>query len=117
MTEIINPDFNSKTCIFIDGKNMVQCNKSSETYKFIKTGKNYVIELPNTKTILNVKCSYAAVRAADMEIVTAYVDGKRDQNSEDCTISYKYENFASINYTSFSYSEKCIIYIAIDDLF
>jgi len=115
--EITNPDFNSKTCVLMGGKNMVQCNKSSDTYKFIKTGKNYVIELPDTKTILTVKCTYAAIRAADMYIITAYVDGKRDPSSETCTISYQYENFDSIHYTSFSYREKCLVYMSIDDLF
>jgi hypothetical protein len=115
--EITNPDFTSKTCVLMGGKNMVQCNKSSDTYKFIKTGKNYVIELPDTKTILTVKCTYAAIRAADMYIITAYVDGKRDPSSETCTISYQYENFDSIHYTSFSYREKCLVYISIDDLF
>jgi hypothetical protein len=115
--DIINPDFTSKTCVLMDGKNMVQCNKSSDAYKFIKTGKNYVIELSDTKTILTVKCKYAAIRAADMYIVTAYVDGKRDPSSETCIISYQYENFDSIHYNSFSYREKCVVYISIDDLF
>ena len=97
--EITNPDFTSKTSELMDLKNLVQCNKKSNTYKFIKTGKKYVIELPDTKTILNVKCTYAALAAADMYIISAYVDGKRDSSSETCTISYQYSHFESIHYS------------------
>jgi hypothetical protein len=115
--EIVNPDFVSKTSSFMECKNMVRCNKSANVYKFIKTGKNYVIEFPNTNTILNVTCTFAAIRAADMKIITAYVDGKRDCDSEDCTVSYQYENFDQMHYTSFAYREKCIVYMSIDDAF
>lgn len=115
--EIVNPNFDSKTCSLKEGQNMIQCNKSGDVYKFIKTGKKYVIELPDAKTILNVKCTFAAIRAADMKIVTAFVDGKRDYDSETCTFSYQYENFDSVNYTSFKYREKCVVYISVDDLF
>ena len=114
--EITNPDFNSKSCPLMYGKNMVQCNKSGDVYQFIKTGKTYVIELPDTKTILNVQCTYAAIRAADMKIVSAFVDGKQDHDSEDCTFSYNYEHFDSVHYTSFAYREKCIVYISVEDL-
>lgn len=96
---------------------MVRCNKSSCVYKFINTGKNYVIELPDTKTILNVKCTFAGFRAADMKIITAFVDGKQDHDSETCTFSYEYEHFEHVHYTSFAYREKCIVYIAVDELF
>lgn len=115
--EITNPQFDSKTSVLMDGKNMVRCNKSSDVYKHIKTGKKYVIEFPDTKTILNVECTYAAIRAADMKIISAFVDGKPDHDSEDCSISYQYEPFDSMNYTSFAYREKCIVYISVDDLF
>jgi hypothetical protein len=115
--EIINPDF---TMVYVPetaGTNMVRCNKAGNVHNFIKTGKKYVIELPDTKTILNVQCTYAAIRAADMRIITAFINGKRDHDSEDCTISYQYEHFDSIHYTSFAYREKCNVYISVDDLF
>jgi hypothetical protein len=89
---------------------MVRCNYTKDVYKHIETGKHYVIELPNIKTVLNVKCSFAACRAADMYIETAIVNGKRDYSSETCTISYNYDNFDSIYYTSFNAPDKCIIY-------
>jgi hypothetical protein len=117
MTEITNPDFISRACDFMDGRNIVQCNKSKDVIKFIKTGKKYVIELPDSKRILNVICSYAAMRAADMTIKSEYIDGKKNPDEEEYTISYQYEHFDSINYDSFAYREKCIVYMSIDDLF
>ena len=117
MTDITNPQFDSKTCVLMDGKNMVRCNKSTDVYKFIKTGKRYVIELPDTKRILNVVCTGNGIRAADMRIKSEYIDGKKNPDEEDYTFSYQYDNFDSINYTSFAYREKCIVYISVDDLF
>jgi hypothetical protein len=117
MTEIINPNFTEVYIPSIAGVNMVRCNKSSDVHKFIKTGKRYVIELPKTKTILNVECTGAAFRAADMKIKSVFVNDKKNPDDEDYTFSYQYENFDSIYYTSFDYREKCIVYISIDDLF
>jgi hypothetical protein len=117
MAEIINPYFKEVFVPDIAGINMVQCNKSKDVYKFIKTGTRYVIELPDTKRILNVLCTGAAIRAADMRIKSEYIDGKKNPDEEEYTFSYQYENFDSINYTSFAYREKCIVYISLNDLF
>jgi hypothetical protein len=114
--QIINPNFNSKEYSFINGKNMIRCNKNSDVYKFIRTGRKYVIEIPDTQTILNVECAYAAILAADMKVISAFVNGNQDHSIEGFAFSYSYENFDSINYTSFAYSEKCIVYISMDDL-
>jgi hypothetical protein len=89
---------------------MVRCNYGKDVYKHIQTGKKYVIEMPNINTVLNVKCTFAACRAADMYIETAFVNGQRDLSSETCTISYNYDNFDSIYYTSFRSPDACIIY-------
>jgi hypothetical protein len=115
--EIINPNFSEVLVPEVSGKNMVQCNKSSNVYKFIKTGKRYMIELPDTNTILNVECTFAAIRAADMRIKSVFVNGKKDPDEEEYTFSYQYDQFDSIHYTSFAYREKCIVYISMDDLF
>jgi len=114
--EIINPDFTSKEYSFINEKNMIRCNKNSDVYKFIRTGRKYVIELPDTQTILNVECAYAAILAADMKIISSFVNGNQDHDSKGFAFSYNYENFDSIHYTSFTYREKCIVYISMDDL-
>ena len=115
--EIINPDFTEVFVPAMAGINMVRCNKSTDVYKFIKTGKRYVIELPDTQTILNVECTYSAVRAADMKIRSVFINDKRNPDDEGYIFSYKYEHFDSINYSSFDYREKCIVYVSIDDLF
>jgi len=90
---------------------MVRCNYGKDVYKHIQTGNKYVIEMPNINTVLNVTCTFAAIRAADMYIETAFVNGQRDPNSETCTISYNYDNFDSIYYTSFKSPDACNIYM------
>jgi len=111
--EVPNPLFYNKTCPFIDDKKMIQCNKGPY---ICKTGKKYVIELPDSKTILFVECTYAAINAADMKILSIYIDGVQKYDKEDYTISYQYKNFDSIHYRSFAYRERCILHVFIDDL-
>jgi hypothetical protein len=117
MTEIINPNFTELYIPDVAGVNMVRCNKSSDVYRFIKAGTKYVIELPDTKKILNVLCTGAGFRAADMRIKSEFINGKINPDEEEYTFSYEYDSFDSIHYTSFAYKEKCIVYISIDDLF
>jgi len=92
---------------------MVRCNYSKNVDKYIQTGKKYIIDMPNIKTILYVTCTFAAIRAADMHIDMALVNGERDYDSETCTISYNYESFDSIYYTSFRSRDPCIVYVCI----
>jgi hypothetical protein len=115
--EIINPDVISTFCDATWSNNLVQCNKSDRVSLFIQTGKYYLMKLPEINTTLNLKCTYAAVHAADMEIQTAYVNGELDAASTGCTISYVYKNFDSICYTSFVSREKCKLYICVEDMF
>ena len=114
---IINPNFIELSVLYMDGINMIHCNKSSDVYKFINTGKKYVIELPDTKTILNVECTGTGICAADMKIKSLFINSKKSYDKEEYTFSYQYNNFDSIHYTSFDYREKCIVYISIGDLF
>lgn len=90
---------------------MVKCNYGPNVYKHIETGNRYVIEMPHINTVLHATCSFAACRAADMCINKAYVNGQRDHSSETCTISYTYDNFDSIYYTSFNYADACNVYM------
>ena len=115
--EIINPGEFTKICIpEAMGINMVRCNKGTDVYNFIKTGKRYVIELPDTKKILNVLCTGKGIRAADMRIKSEFTNGKKNPDEEEYTFSYQYEHFDSVHYTSFDYREKCIVYISLNDL-
>jgi len=113
---IINPYFTQVFVPEILGINMVRCNKSTDVYKFIKRGKRYVIELPHAQRILNVECTGTGILAADMRIKSEYINDKKLPD-EEYTLSYQYEHFDSIHYTSFDYREKCIVYISMDDLF
>ena len=117
LQQIINSDFTMVSVPAMGGTNLVQCNKSKNVHKFIHTGKNYVIELPDTRTILNVKCELAALNAADMKIRSVFINGEKNFDCDDFIFSYEYENFDAIHYTSFGYREKCIVYVSIDDLF
>jgi len=90
---------------------MVKCNYGSDVYKHIETGKRYVIEMPHIHTIVHVTCSLAACRAADMFIEKSFVNGQRDHSSEECTVSYNYDNYDSIYYTSFNYADACNVYM------
>ena len=114
--QITNPNLETKSSVLMVGTNLIQCNKCPDVYKHIKTGKKYVIELPATNTILNVTCTFAAIRAADMKINSCTVNGIEDNDSHDCTFSYEYENFDSVHYSSFSYREVCIVYMSVNDM-
>jgi hypothetical protein len=98
------------TVIVGENNVMIRCNHDKNVYLRIITGKKYVIEMPNINTILNVTCTFAAFRAADMYIDIAHVNGERDHGSETCTISYNYDMFDSIYYSSFKAPDACIIY-------
>jgi hypothetical protein len=115
--EIINPNFDARSSTYMIGQNFVKINVSSNVDKFIKTGKKYVIELPDTNTILNVTCTFAAIRCADMKIKKVFVNGELIPDDDEYTISYRYETFDGIYYTSFAYLEKCNIYASVDDIF
>jgi hypothetical protein len=115
--EILNPNVKEVFTPIMEGTNLVQCNKSRDVSKFIKTGKKYVIELPDSNTILNVECTYAAINAADMKIKSVFINGEKDLDDEEYMFSYRYEYFDEIHYSSLSYREKCNIYISIEDLF
>lgn len=114
--QITNPNLETKTSVLMAGANLVRCNNGPNVYKYINTGTNYVIELPATNTILNVTCTFAAIRAADMKINSCTVNGVEDHDSDDCTFSYQYDNFDSVHYTSFSYRETCIVYVSVNDM-
>jgi hypothetical protein len=115
--EILNPNVKEVFTPIMEGTNLVQCNKSRDVSKFIKTGKKYVIELPDSNSILNVECTYAAINAADMKIKSVFINGEKDLDDEEYMFSYRYEHFDEIHYSSFAYREKCNIYISIEDLF
>jgi hypothetical protein len=109
--EVIQATMVPSVCPVAESVVMVRCNHNHSVYRNIHTGKKYIIELPDINTILYVTCTFAACRAADMYIDMAVVNGHRDHDSETCTISYNYDNFDSIYYTSFNKPDSCFIYM------
>jgi hypothetical protein len=114
--EIINPYIEPSIYTHMDGCNLMQCNKSRNVAKHIKTGNNYVFELPNSNTILNVTCTFAGINACDMKIKSITKCGIKKMTDNGCTISYVYANFDNIHYSSFSYVEPCLLYTSINNL-
>jgi hypothetical protein len=100
----------AKMCEYMGSEILVQCNNNTSVYNSMTTGKKYVIELPDIKTVLLVICDYAAIRAADIRVITEIIDGVIGQDDAGYYISYQYDNFDSINFTSFTRRDKCIIY-------
>jgi len=100
----------AKMCEYMGSEILVQCNNNSDVYKSMIDGQKYIFELPEIKTVLLVVCEFAAFRAADIRVITEIVDGKIGQDDAGYYISYQYDNFDSINFTSFTRRDKCIIY-------
>ena len=116
MLQIRNPLFESVEDNFTDSTNMICCNNSINVRKFMKVGTKYIIELPETKTTLNVVCTFIAFRACSMKIISIMQNGKPVLAFTDCTINYEYDHFDSIHFNSFAYREHCIIYVSINDI-
>jgi hypothetical protein len=57
-------------------------------------------------------CKYAAINAADIQIIKEIVDGKINEDEEGYYVGYQYATFDGLNFRSFSYKDKCIIYTA-----
>ena len=91
--------------------NLIQINKTRHVQQYFSKNKLFFFVLPNLNKTLYVKCDFAAIRAADMEIIYAIKDdGIIDESQKGSFFPYKYENFNSIYYTSFSKKEECLIY-------
>lgn len=114
--QVINLEVDNEVNKFMNCVNIVRCNISVSVENFINLNCKYVIELPDTKEILNVICTGKGTRGADMRIKSMMKNGIIDTEFDEYTISYQYEYFDSIHFTSFSYREKCIVYISINDL-
>jgi hypothetical protein len=115
--QIINIEIDPMVNEFMHCKNLVKCNNSRCVEKFIRQGVKYVIEFPDTKEILNAVCYFKALNAADMKIVSSMKDGVQHSDFDEYCISYNYESYDAMYHTSFSYKEKCNIYVSINDVF
>lgn len=100
---------NQDNIIYLNNIYQININKNIKNY-FRKDALFYFY-LPNKNIILYVKCYYAAINAADMEIIYTIKNNIIDESTSGFFLSYNYENFDTINYTSFAYKEKCLIFI------
>jgi len=91
--------------------NIYQINKTKNIKHYFRKDALFYFFLPNKNIILYVKCIYPAINAATMEIIYSIKNNVIDESRSGFFLSYNYENFDSINYTSFSYKEKCLIFI------
>jgi hypothetical protein len=98
----------AKMCEYMGSEILVQCNNNSDVYKSMIDGQKYVFELPEIKTVLLVVCDFTAFGAADIRVITEIVDGVIKE--DEYYISYQYDNYDSINFSSFSHRDKCILY-------
>ena len=77
--------------------NLIQINKTRHVQQYFSKNKLFFFVLPNLNKTLYVKCDFAAIRAADMEIIYAIKDdGIIDESQKGSFFPYKYENFNSI---------------------
>jgi hypothetical protein len=116
LVNLTNPFVQPVEQPLMNGTNLIKCNNSKSVSRFIKSKVNYVIELTETNTIVNVTCTGVGLRACDMYINSVTVNGVEDKSSATCTISYRYEDYDTIYYSSFSLKEKCNLYISVKDI-
>lgn len=117
MSLVINPNFDSVKNTLMHCENAVKCNKSPNVDRFIRAGIKYVFELTATNEILNVICTGKGFRAADMQIMSHYINGEKNPDEEQYTFSFPYESYDKIHFSSFQYFEPCNIYVSVDDMF
>lgn len=108
--EILKSILNEKDTICMNGTTYVRFNYDADVHKHIKTGTNYLVELPDTKTYINVICTFKAIAYCDMKIISKFIDGVQDHDDDDHLFSYMYTDIDKINFTSFAYKEKCFLY-------
>jgi hypothetical protein len=108
--EILKSVLNEKDFLCINASNYVRFNYDADVHKHVKTGTNYLVELPDTKTYINVVCIFKETAYCDMKIISKFIDGVQDHADDDFSFSYWYEDVDKINFTSFAYKETCFLY-------
>ena len=99
---------------FIDSSNYIVCNYDDSVERFIVNDKKYLFEFPDSNRFVSTVCAFKAIRACDMKIISTYVNGTEVPEDDEYTFSYVYADLDKINFTSFSYKERCIIYMSLN---
>ena len=89
---------------------LIKINKDHNVDKLLKTGAEYYMYLPETSTLLHLKCRGIAIRAADMQILNMTKGGKRIIEFNGHVFSYQFEHFGAVHFESFDFRETCDLY-------
>jgi len=77
----------------------------------IQLDKIYILVLPETNTVINVKCTSKALTFAHLEIEKIWFNGELKEEYAKHNICYLYESFDKIYFTQYNdESERCYIY-------
>jgi hypothetical protein len=113
---IINPYLITIENEYFEYKNLIKCNNNINVKQYIKKHEKYIIELPNEEIVLHVVCTYNAINAADIKIISMTKNGIRNYEYDNCIISYKYEYYNKIHFDSFEYMQYCNVYISLESI-
>ena len=91
-------------------KAFVKINNNSNVGFCLRKNETYYMLIPEINTLIQVKCTGVGIRAADLKIMKLIENGIKNTDFDDFTFGYQFENFDSVNYTSFSYREKCELF-------
>jgi len=101
--------------VIFKNKGLVKINNDANIIKNkLKVDEEYYIYFPNTNVLVYVKCTLKAVNAANFQILKTIENGRIIIDNEDYIFNYEYEHFDKVHFTSFSYREKCEIYLESD---
>jgi len=101
----------TQSTLFSNKKNgLVKINTDSNVERKLKAGSTYYMYLNDTDELLELFCSFVAIRGADMKIVKHIKGGKNVTSDLNCTFGYHFQHYDSVNFASFSYREPCELY-------
>ena len=89
---------------------LIKINKDHNVKTRLKIDEEYYMYLPETSTLLHLKCRGIAIMAADMEILNMIKKGKRIIDFNGCIFSYEFEKFDAVHFKSFDFRETCELY-------
>ena len=89
---------------------LIKINKDHNVKTRLKIDEEYYMYLPETSTLLHLKCRGIAIMAADTEILNMIKKGKRIIDFNGCIFSYEFEKFDAVHFKSFDFRETCELY-------
>ena len=109
-----NIEENNEKSVIFKRKALVKINNDINIKIKLKPDEQYYMYFPDTDVLVKIKCIGKYINAADLTILQTVEKGSITTDSDNSTFSYQYEYFDTVNFSSFSYREKCEIYSYID---